>query len=205
MPTFRRMAGCLLVVNAFQATKSGHGFNRAGVFLLNILRHKADLCAVIAFFILKLVNRLTVECLTNGRNIFLHALIRSCLLGCSGRTGQSASAFSDTRQVLPDLEGITLLLQELVVKSRFARLCSLLLLLTSSHLGLSSRNLSRLVLHTKISGIHTASLRDASRLSCIAKNVLANASSGLRTLKPLRELLIAKPLNGLTLCDILTK
>jgi hypothetical protein len=124
-------------------------------------------------------------------------------LGCSGRTGQSASAFSNVRQELRNLERIALLLQELVVKSSFLGLVSLLLLLASGHLSLGSRNLCSLVLHAKIGNIHATSLCNTSGLGGITKNVLANASSGLRTLKALRELLIAKTLNSLTLTNIL--
>jgi hypothetical protein len=82
-------------------------------------------------------------------------------------------------------------------------LIGLLLLLTGRHLGLSSRNLSSLVLHAKVGGIHATSLCNASSLSGIAEDVLANASGGLRTLKALRKLLVAEALNGLTLPDIL--
>jgi hypothetical protein len=78
-----------------------------------------------------------------------------------------------------------------------------LLLLTSGHLSLRGGNLCRLVLETKIGGVHTASLLDASGLGGIAKDALANARSRLRALKPLRKLLVAKALKGLTLTDIL--
>jgi hypothetical protein len=94
-------------------------------------------------------------------------------------------------------------LQELVVERSLASLLGLLLLLTSGHLSLSGGNLCRLVLKAKVGGVHAASLLNASGLGGIAKDALANTRRRLRALKPLRKLLIAKPLNGLTLTDIL--
>jgi hypothetical protein len=104
---------------------------------------------------------------------------------------------------LRDLEGVALLLQELIVERSLASLFGLLFLLTSSHLSLRSGNLCRLVLKAKIGDIHAASLLKASGLSAPAIHVLRNSRSRLRSLKALRKLLVAKTLNGLTLTDVL--
>ena len=112
---------------------------------------------------------------------------------------------SDVREELSDLEGITLLLEILVVERRARSLIGLLCLLTSGHLSLCRANLSGLLLKTEVGGIHASGLLNASGLRALTSNVLTDARSSLSPSEPLCKLLLTKALNGLTLRDVLTE
>ena len=103
------------------------------------------------------------------------------------------------------MEGITLTLLKLVVKSGKTSLQSLLLLLARRHLRLPSGNLSGLILNAKIGSVHAASLLDTRKVCCIAIGVLTNPSRRLCARKTLRKLLLTKSANSLTLTNVLTK
>ena len=91
--------------------------DRFGLLFLNVLRHQTDLSAVVAV-VFEAVDGQTVVGLTDLLSVVLQAFVgeeRGRLGRRGGRTRQRASAHRDVREELSRLEGVALLLQELLV------------------------------------------------------------------------------------------
>ena len=118
------------------------------MILRDFLRDEADLRAGVALVVVA-VDVLAVVCLADLLDVLLQALVReeaaAALRGAgSGVARQRARAGRNVRQELSNLEGIRLLLLELVVEGLKASLRRLLLGLTGSELRLRTGKASRL-------------------------------------------------------------
>ena len=98
--------------------------------LLDVLSHEADMGLLRRIaLVLELVDRKTIVRLANLFDVVLEATVgeeRRGLCLRSGRTGQSARPLGNVGEELGRLEGIGLLLQELIVEGGKARLLRLL-------------------------------------------------------------------------------
>ena len=155
------------------------------VILRDFLRDEADLRAGVALVVVA-VDILAVVGLADLLDVFLEALVREeaaapLRVGRRGVAGQRARAGRDVREELSNLEGIRLLLLELVVEGLKASLRRLLLGLTGSELRLSTSEASRLSAGPELAKLRT-SLTEALEVRLLRReaDALLLASRGQR-------------------------
>ena len=167
----------LLVVNSLVAS---HEANSFGMLLFNILRHKADLGALLAFILIT-IDWLPIIGLANLLDIGLQALIREKASGLGrrcGRARQRAGSLRNVRKKLRYLEGIALLLLKLLIEGSIKRLLRLLRDLACLQLRLRALEPGALGSLAKGSKL-LASLHLAGKIGCHNALLASSQLSGL--------------------------